>query len=165
MKAALSQISARRRVLYLLNPAPPPGTGPVNGATVRSGGEVYTVQYGRMQILRICIKLVHFRKGESTGDQNYRHCEWDISSSYIRVQWVELSLSILCPFILISDFTLSRQLSMNHAYLYLSMRWVRLSSPDSYEKFKVLFADTRQHLMTLPGFLRLTWWEHSDDRR
>ncbi|KAF5027722.1 hypothetical protein F66182_206 [Fusarium sp. NRRL 66182] len=44
------------------------------------------------------------------------------------------------------------------------MQRVRFSSPDAYEKFKVLFADTRRHLMTLPGFLHLTWWEHPDDR-
>ncbi|EWY92611.1 hypothetical protein FOYG_06137 [Fusarium oxysporum NRRL 32931] len=48
--------------------------------------------------------------------------------------------------------------------IYLSMQRVRFSSPDAYEKFKVLFADTRRHLMTLPGFLHLTWWEHPDDR-
>ena len=28
------------------------------------------------------------------------------------------------------------------------------SSPDAYEKFKVVFADTRHHLMKLPGFER-----------
>lgn len=48
--------------------------------------------------------------------------------------------------------------------IYLSMQRVRFSSPDAYEKFKILFADTRRHLMTLPGFLHLTWWEHPDDR-
>lgn len=48
--------------------------------------------------------------------------------------------------------------------IYLSMQRVRFSSPDAYEKFKVLFADTRRHLMELPGFLHLTWWEHPDDR-
>ena len=48
--------------------------------------------------------------------------------------------------------------------IYLSMQRVRFSSPDAYEKFKVLFADTRHHLMKLPGFLHLTWWEHPDDR-
>jgi heme-degrading monooxygenase HmoA len=48
--------------------------------------------------------------------------------------------------------------------VYLSMQRVRFSSPDAYEKFKVLFADTRRHLMQLPGFLHLTWWEHPDDR-
>ncbi len=47
--------------------------------------------------------------------------------------------------------------------IYLSMQRVRFSSPDAYEKFKVVFADTRNHLMTLPGFLHLTWWEHPDD--
>lgn len=48
--------------------------------------------------------------------------------------------------------------------IYLSMQRVRFSSPDGYEKFKVLFADTRHHLMKLPGFIHLTWWEHPDDR-
>ncbi len=47
--------------------------------------------------------------------------------------------------------------------IYLSMQRVRFSSPDAYEKFKVLFADTRHHLMKLPGFIQLTWWEHPDD--
>jgi len=43
------------------------------------------------------------------------------------------------------------------------MQRVRFSSPDAYEKFKVVFGDTRHHLMQLPGFLHLTWWEHPDD--
>ena len=43
------------------------------------------------------------------------------------------------------------------------MQRVRFSSPDGYEKFKVLFADVRNHLMPLPGFLHLTWWVHPDD--
>jgi heme-degrading monooxygenase HmoA len=47
--------------------------------------------------------------------------------------------------------------------IYLSMQRVRFSSPDAYEKFKVLFADTRHHLMKLPGFIHLTWWQHPDD--
>src|SRR6202021_604293 len=47
--------------------------------------------------------------------------------------------------------------------VYLSMQRVRFSSPDAYEKFKVVFADTRNHLMGLPGFIHLTWWEHPDD--
>ena len=47
--------------------------------------------------------------------------------------------------------------------IYLSMQRVRFSSPDAYEKFKVVFSDTRHHLMQLPGFLHLTWWEHPDD--
>jgi len=47
--------------------------------------------------------------------------------------------------------------------VYLSMQRVRFSSPDAYEKFKVVFADTRHHLMKLPGFLHLTWWQHPDD--
>jgi heme-degrading monooxygenase HmoA len=47
--------------------------------------------------------------------------------------------------------------------IYLSMQRVRFSSPDSYEKFKVVFSDTRHHLMQLPGFIHLTWWQHPDD--
>jgi heme-degrading monooxygenase HmoA len=47
--------------------------------------------------------------------------------------------------------------------IYQSMQRVRFSSPDGYEKFKVVFADVRRHLMTLPGFLHLTWWTHPDD--
>jgi heme-degrading monooxygenase HmoA len=47
--------------------------------------------------------------------------------------------------------------------IYLSMQRVRFSSPDAYEKFKVVFADTRHHLMKLSGFLHLTWWQHPDD--
>lgn len=68
--------------------------------------------------------------------------------------------------------------------IYLSLQRVRFSSPDAYSKFKLLFADTRRHLMQLPGFLHLTWrallllrliatmaglissrprWEHLDD--
>ena len=35
--------------------------------------------------------------------------------------------------------------------IYLSMQRVRFSSPDGYEKFKVLFADTRNHLKPLPA--------------
>jgi hypothetical protein len=48
--------------------------------------------------------------------------------------------------------------------IYLSMQRVPFSRPDAYEKFKVLFADTRRHLMELPGFLHLTWWEHAVPR-
>ena len=47
--------------------------------------------------------------------------------------------------------------------VYLSMQRVRFSSPDGYEKFKVIFADTRNHLMKMPGFLHLTWWVHPED--
>jgi heme-degrading monooxygenase HmoA len=47
--------------------------------------------------------------------------------------------------------------------IYLSMQRVRFSSPDGYEKFKVIFADTRNYLKTLPGFLHLTWWQHPED--
>jgi heme-degrading monooxygenase HmoA len=43
------------------------------------------------------------------------------------------------------------------------MQRVRFSSPDAYEKFKVVFSDVRHHLMTLPGFIHLTWWQHPDD--
>lgn len=46
--------------------------------------------------------------------------------------------------------------------VYLSMQRVRFSSPDAYEKFKVVFGDVRKHLITKPGFLHLTWWEHPD---
>lgn len=47
--------------------------------------------------------------------------------------------------------------------IYQSMQRVRFSSPDGYEKFKAIFADTRNHLKPLPGFLHLTWWVHPDD--
>lgn len=47
--------------------------------------------------------------------------------------------------------------------IYLSMQRVRFSSQDGYEKFKVIFADTRKHLMKMPGFLHLTWWVHPED--
>ena len=47
--------------------------------------------------------------------------------------------------------------------IYQSMQRVRFSSADGYEKFKMLFADTRNHLKPLPGFLQLTWWVHPDD--
>jgi heme-degrading monooxygenase HmoA len=47
--------------------------------------------------------------------------------------------------------------------IYQSMQRVRFSSPDGYEKFKVVFADVRRHLKTLPGFLHLTWWIHPED--
>jgi heme-degrading monooxygenase HmoA len=47
--------------------------------------------------------------------------------------------------------------------IYQSMQRVRFSSPDGYEKFKVVFADVRNHLKALPGFLHLTWWIHPDD--
>jgi hypothetical protein len=40
--------------------------------------------------------------------------------------------------------------------MYLSMQRVRFSSQDGYEKFKVLFADVKNHLMKLPGFIHLT---------
>jgi hypothetical protein len=35
--------------------------------------------------------------------------------------------------------------------IYLSMQRVRFSSSDGYEKFKTVFADTRNHLTKLPG--------------
>jgi heme-degrading monooxygenase HmoA len=47
--------------------------------------------------------------------------------------------------------------------IYLSMQRVRFSSPDGYEKFKLVFADVRNHLKKHPGFLHLTWWNHPDD--
>ncbi len=47
--------------------------------------------------------------------------------------------------------------------IYLSMQRVRFSSADGYDKFKMLFADTRNHLKPLPGFLHLTWWVHPED--
>ena len=47
--------------------------------------------------------------------------------------------------------------------IYQSMQRVRFSSPDGYEKFKVVFSDVRRHLKPLPGFLHLTWWIHPDD--
>ncbi|WP_235536176.1 MULTISPECIES: antibiotic biosynthesis monooxygenase family protein [unclassified Sphingomonas] len=47
--------------------------------------------------------------------------------------------------------------------VYLSMQRVRFSSPDGYEKFKVLFADVGNHLTKIPGFLHLTWWTHPND--
>src|SRR5262249_20222766 len=47
--------------------------------------------------------------------------------------------------------------------LYMTMGRIRFSSPGAYESFKVLFAETRHHLMKLPGFIHLTWWEHPED--
>jgi heme-degrading monooxygenase HmoA len=47
--------------------------------------------------------------------------------------------------------------------IYLSMQRVRFSSSDGYEKFKLLFAEVRNHLKDLPGFLHLTWWVHPED--
>jgi heme-degrading monooxygenase HmoA len=47
--------------------------------------------------------------------------------------------------------------------IYQSMQRVRFSSPDGYEKFKVLFGETGRQLKTLPGFLHLTWWVHPKD--
>jgi heme-degrading monooxygenase HmoA len=47
--------------------------------------------------------------------------------------------------------------------IYQSMQRVRFSSPDGYLKFKMLFADVRNHLKKLPGFLHLTWWVHPQD--
>ena len=40
--------------------------------------------------------------------------------------------------------------------IYLSMQRVRFSSDDGYDKFKMVFADTRNHLKPLAGFLHLT---------
>ena len=50
-----------------------------------------------------------------------------------------------------------------HMPIYQSMQRVRFSSLDDYRKFMVIFADTRNHLKTLPGFLHLTWWVHPQD--
>ena len=47
--------------------------------------------------------------------------------------------------------------------IYLSMQRVRFSSPDAYDKFRTVFSDVRHHLMTKPGFIHLTWWEHPDE--
>lgn len=47
--------------------------------------------------------------------------------------------------------------------VYLSMQRVRFSSPDAYQKFAVVFGETRHHLMNKPGFMHLTWWVHPDD--
>ena len=40
--------------------------------------------------------------------------------------------------------------------IYQSMQRVRFSSPDGYEKFKLVFGDVRNHLKKMPGFLHLT---------
>ena len=37
------------------------------------------------------------------------------------------------------------------------------ASADDYAKFKLIFADVRRHLKTVPGFLHLTWWIHPQD--
>ena len=47
--------------------------------------------------------------------------------------------------------------------IYQSMQRVRFSSPDGYEKFKVIFGEVRHQLKALPGFLHLTWWVHPKD--
>jgi hypothetical protein len=47
--------------------------------------------------------------------------------------------------------------------MYLSMQRVRFSSPDAYDKFRTVFSDVRHHLMTKPGFVHLTWWEHPEE--
>jgi heme-degrading monooxygenase HmoA len=47
--------------------------------------------------------------------------------------------------------------------IYQSMQRVRFASPDDYRKFLAIFADTRNHLKELSGFLHLTWWVHADD--
>jgi heme-degrading monooxygenase HmoA len=43
------------------------------------------------------------------------------------------------------------------------MQRVRFSSPDGYEKFKLIFGQVGKQLKTLPGFLHLTWWTHPQD--
>jgi heme-degrading monooxygenase HmoA len=47
--------------------------------------------------------------------------------------------------------------------IYQSMQRVRFSSPDGYEKYKLLFGQVGTHLKKLPGFLHLTWWVHPQD--
>ena len=47
--------------------------------------------------------------------------------------------------------------------IYQSMQRVRFSSPDGYEKFKLIFGQVGEKLKTLPGFLHLTWWVHPQD--
>jgi heme-degrading monooxygenase HmoA len=47
--------------------------------------------------------------------------------------------------------------------IYLSMQRVRFSSPDAYDKFRTVFSNVRHHLMSKPGFIHLTWWEHPDE--
>jgi heme-degrading monooxygenase HmoA len=47
--------------------------------------------------------------------------------------------------------------------IYLSMQRVRFSSEDGYKKFQTVFADVRNHLKPLPGFMHLTWWVHPED--
>jgi heme-degrading monooxygenase HmoA len=47
--------------------------------------------------------------------------------------------------------------------VYLSMQRVRFSSPDAHKKFMTVFGDVRHHLMTKPGFIHLTWWDHPDE--
>ena len=47
--------------------------------------------------------------------------------------------------------------------IYLSMQRVRFSSPDGYDKFRTVFSNVRHHLMSKPGFIHLTWWEHPDE--
>jgi heme-degrading monooxygenase HmoA len=49
--------------------------------------------------------------------------------------------------------------------IYQSMQRVRFSSSDDYEKFMLIFADTRNHLKKMPGFLHLTWWVHPQDTK
>jgi heme-degrading monooxygenase HmoA len=90
----------------------------------------------------------------------------DVVDVYIRETDVvaNLSSTLLSPLNQHSSILNSNNFNTFKMPIYLSMQRVRFSSPDAYEKFKVLFADTRRHLMTLPGFLHLTWWEHPDDR-
>jgi hypothetical protein len=47
--------------------------------------------------------------------------------------------------------------------IYQSMQRVRFSSPDGYEKFKLLLGEVRNRLKMLPGFPHLTWWVHPKD--
>jgi len=46
---------------------------------------------------------------------------------------------------------------------YMSMQAVRFRSPDDYERFKMLFANVKDHLSKIDGFINLTWWVHPED--
>ena len=47
--------------------------------------------------------------------------------------------------------------------IYLSMQRVRFSSDDGYDKFKMVFADTRNHLKPLPRLLASDMVVHPED--
>jgi heme-degrading monooxygenase HmoA len=46
---------------------------------------------------------------------------------------------------------------------YMSMQRVRFRSSSDYEVFKKLFAEVKDHLKKIEGFVHLSWWEHPDD--